>query len=336
MSPARGSDTPRFEVHVREAKPADAAALADIELRSPIVMGDTTLTFDRRRDYFAASRLMEDVTIVLAEVDGRVASVEWAARHPARIGGVDYRMAIFIHLRVLPEHQGKGLWGRMVEKLSETYPRTERVDCGYAYGARTNTAIQHGFRDVAKWTRGPIRVRLPAGEQSGSRYGRPARPEDAALIVEILNASHERDEMYVPYTVDTLRARLERAPDLYSWEHFWIGDGAVVGVWPSGKCVRVVTERGGQRAETTPGLVLDYGLLEGADEDLARLLRAWCGWLAVRDHTHLSIFTSEASRGFHVIESLDGQLEPFDLWTPGIEEPEGADRRGLYVDQVYF
>ena len=41
----------------------------------------------------------------------------------------------------------------------------------------------------------------------------------------------------------TLAARLSRAPDLYGWDKLWLAPGAVVGVWPAGRALRIVTER---------------------------------------------------------------------------------------------
>jgi hypothetical protein len=81
---------------------------------------------------------------------------------------------------------------------------------------------------------------------------------------------------------------------------------------------------------------LDYGFRSGAEAEFQELLRAWCGWLATHDHTHLSIFTSEASAGFDVIKGMTEQLELFDIWTPPIAEPEEAALYGVYMDQVYF
>lgn len=44
----------------------------------------------------------------------------------------------------------------------------------------------------------------------------PATIEDAPAIVEMLNSFHRDEEMYVPYTIDSLARRVARAPDLYS------------------------------------------------------------------------------------------------------------------------
>jgi hypothetical protein len=82
--------------------------------------------------------------------------------------------------------------------------------------------------------------------------------------------------------------------------------------------------------------VLDYGLLPGAEDELEALLRAWCAWLAERGMDTLSVFTSERSPGYDRLCALAREVDVFDMWTPGIDEPPGAAERGLYVDQVYF
>ena len=50
----------------------------------------------------------------------------------------------------------------------------------------------------------------------------------------------------------------------------------------------------------------------------------------------LTIYTSPASPGGDLIRSLAQTVDGFFMWTPGIEEPQGAKDRGLYVDAVYF
>src|SRR5579872_6836775 len=96
-----------FQLGFREATAADAAILADIERRCPIVMGETSVHFDRGDDYMAATRLMEDCSIGLASVDGVPAAVSCGAEHVVRVGGVLKKMVTVSHLRVLPEHQDR-------------------------------------------------------------------------------------------------------------------------------------------------------------------------------------------------------------------------------------
>lgn len=326
-----------FEVVVRDATPDDGAVLAEIERRAPIVMGDELVTFDRSADYLAAARLMEEAAVVMAEVDGEPAAVEWAACHRARIGGTDYRMANFIHLRVADKHQRKGLWGALVRKLNEHFPREVKVDEAYQCASRRNASIQQAFAGQASWSVGPIRALLSAADNAGPLDGvRSATLDDASLVVDLVNATHGAEEMYFPYTIDAIKARLERAPELYTWDQVWLTENAVVGVWPAGEQTKVITESNGKISEAKHGLVLDYGFCPGAEVEFEQLLRAWCGWLAARDHTHLSVFTSERSPGYHTIDRLAEHLERFDLWTPPIPEPPGAAINGVYMDQVYF
>jgi GNAT superfamily N-acetyltransferase len=325
-----------FDVLVREALPEDGPALAEIERRAPIKMGDRLMTFDRSADYFAAARLMEDATIVVAEVDGIPGAVEWAAWHRARIGGREYRLVNYIHLRVAAEHQRKGLWSALVRKLNEAYPPETKMDCGYACAARVNESIQKAFEGRARWSVGPVRALLSAKRQAGPLVGRVATKGDAEKIAELLNQTHGQEEMYFPCTSDSVRARLERAPDLYSWDQVWLTDCAVLGVWPAGNQTKVVTEKDGRVTEARHGLVLDYGFLRGAESEFEHLLTAWCGWLSEHGHTHLSIFTSRPSCSFPIIQRMADHLEQFDIWTPPIAEPEGAAKHGVFVDQIFF
>ncbi len=113
-------------------------------------------------------------------------------------------------------------------------------------------------------------------------------------------------------------------------------DGAVVGVWPAGNSIQVIAERDGHRTVPRRGLALDYGFADGAEEQLERLLRAWCGWSSERGFDTLSVFTSERSSGCERLQGLAADVDAFDMWTPGMVVPAGAEERGLFVDQVYF
>jgi hypothetical protein len=177
---------------------------------------------------------------------------------------------------------------------------------------------------------------IRAQPHPASPVGRAAVPSDAERIADLLNSTHGHEEMFLPYDRDSLCARLERAPDLYSWQRVRLTDNAVVGVWPSGPQVRVVRETNGRVAESRHGLVLDYGYARGAEQEFEQLLRFWSDWLAAHDHTHLSIFTSEPSPSYPIIAKLADQLEPFDLWTSPVSEPDAAIAHGVYADQVYF
>jgi hypothetical protein len=114
----------------------------------------------------------------------------------------------------------------------------------------------------------------------------------------------------------------------------WLTDNAVVGVWPAGESIRILIDEKGVQTESRRGLMLDYGFALGAEGEFESLIRSWCGWLARRDFDTLSVFTSERSLGYDLLRGLATEVDAFDMW--GVEVPAGADKRGLYVDQIYF
>jgi hypothetical protein len=325
-----------FEVTVREATEADGPALAEVERRCPIVLGDRSVTFDRGDDYFAFARLMAEPLVAVGFVDSVPAAINCGGMRSALVGGVERRMMVAVHTRVLPERQGKGLWGALGRVFNEKRPR-DLMDGSCGFVSADNAAMQKGFRNTPnKWPAQVLRAQLDCASLAGPATGRPATPTDAGRVVEILNACHEGEELYLPYSVELLTVRLERAPKQYTWERIRLTDRAVAGVWPAGESIKVIIDSNGRRTESRRGLVFDYGFLPGAEADLEGLLGGWCGWLFERGMDTLSIFTSEHSRGYELLRGLATNIEAFDCWTPGIEVPTGAEQRGLYVDQIYF
>ena len=225
-----------FQLGFREATAADAAILADIERRCPIVMGDVSVHFDRGDDYMAATRLMEDCSIGLASVDGVPAAVSCGAEHAVRVGGVLKQMVTVSHLRVLPEHQRKGLWGAANKVLNKYW---DHVDGSNAYISVDNLGMQHGFEGTPnKWPQVVHRIPLDCAALAGPPAGRPATPADAGEIVARLNRFHDAEELFVPYTAESFTARIDRAPDLYGWDRVWLTDHALVGAWAFGDALR--------------------------------------------------------------------------------------------------
>jgi hypothetical protein len=324
------------EVVSREATAADASVLADIERRCPIVLGaGTTMVIDRGDDYFAFTRLMGDFVVGLGFIDENPAGVNAAGVHTIRVGRRNYRVLAAAHLRILPEHQKKGVWGAINRVFDRKYPAGS-LDGSTAYPSVDNAAMLRGFAGAPRWSAHQIRAQLPCASLAAPLIGRVATPRDAPQIVEILNATHGSSEMYLPYTVDSFTARVERSPRDYSWERIQLTDRAVVGVWPAGDTVRFIIESNGERVESRRGLALDWGLVQGAEDEFEGLLRAQCGWLHARGLDRLSVFTSEASPGYARVRSLASELERYVVISFGIPEPPGAANRGLYVDPIYF
>jgi hypothetical protein len=329
-----------FELTLREATEGDAPTLADIERRSPVVTDDTSVAVDRGEDYFAAARLAGETTVMLAEIDGAPAGVAWGTPFRVYAAGAERSVWCFYHLRVLPEHQKKGMWGALAGKLWDVH--ADRCQYSVGYFSASNVAwraigMTSEDGNPNTWKHTLVRVYLDTPRTAGPDAGRPATPDDAARIVELLNACHGREEMYLPYTEVSLTQRMTRDPSEYSWSNVLVGEGAAVGVWSAGEHIRVITTRDGETNESRAGYVLDYGFEPGCEDELARLLCACCAKLASKGLHRLSIFTSEGSPSFPVLEPLASATERF-LMTlgPGIREPEDVSERGLYVDHLYF
>jgi len=174
---------------------------------------------------------------------------------------------------------------------------------------------------------------------AGTFEHRTASPADTGHIVAVLNECHGGEELFRPYTVDSLTTRLERAPDVYSWSSLLLSDQAVVGTWMARRThLRRQLDGAGSSTETISvrGLVLDYGFRPGAEDEFDALLRITARGALAAGVTDLSVFSSDPSPGSARLRSLAADIEEYELSTPYTPEPQGADERGLYVDQVYF
>jgi hypothetical protein len=72
------------------------------------------------------------------------------------------------------------------------------VDGSNAYISVRNSGVQHGFVNIPnKWPITALGVHLACDRLAERPFGGSAAPSDAARVVEILNTTHEREEMYV-------------------------------------------------------------------------------------------------------------------------------------------
>jgi hypothetical protein len=322
---------------VRDAVEADGPALAELERHAPLRLGEggaVRVTFDRGDDYFASARLMDDVTIYVAEVDGVVAGVYWGAQQPVLVDGADQRLFLEMHVRIDPEVQRGGVFWALCTYGRERYSRSS--DSIAFWVSPENLAVRKFVATVPPWSVQGLRALIPcpsAGADADD-VGRRATPDDAAAIAAILDECHRRSELFVPYTPQSLSQRLERDPAQYGWGDVRLGDGAVVAVGRS--TIGVVRDDGDSRTTTRRAMVLDHGLQPGAEAEYLCLLRWWAARLGREGATHLAVFTSEGSPTHRPVMELASSVEPFDLWTFEIPEPPGAADHGVYVDPVHF
>jgi hypothetical protein len=334
-----GRDLPD-DIVLRQATAADSAALNDLEVRAPMTLGSettTTVVYDRGGDFLAFSRLMDENVTFVADRGGELLGVACGAAHDVRIGGQRHRVMLLHHLRVPVEYRKLGVFSTLNGYVFGHYDG--RTDGAYGYTALDNAEAMR-IGGPGTWDTAVFRLVVPvaalAGAGAPSADARVATPDDAARIVEILNRCHDREEMFLPYTVDSFVERLARDPSLYSWDRILVNDDAVLGVWPAGLTVTIDAGGGDGPSRSVRAVALDHGFLPSAGEDAFRALLAEAGRsLAEAGHTEVVFALSEASPAHPVISGLASRIEPF-AFRMAVPEPPGTPSRGVYVDPVYF
>lgn len=331
---ARTMPAPPPGTSIRLARPDDGPAFSELERNAPLRLGHeplTLMTFDHGDDYFAPSRLMEDVTVYAAEVDGRVAGVYCGAVQPVRVDGEMKRLFLEHHVRIDPATARGGVFWALCTFGRDTYARS--TDSIAFYVSVDNHPVRKFVEGVPPWSVRPLRALIPTTAGSATGAAVAATPQDAERIADVLNRCHGDSALYVPYDRGSLEERLTRDPGQYTWGDVLIRGSAVAGI--GRQLLGVTKDRAGERTTTNRALVIDHGCAPGADDDYRELLLELCTVAGSRGATHLAVFTSEPSRTFGVVSELAEEIEEFDFWAFDLPEPESL-RGGFYVDPVYF
>lgn len=333
---ARTMPAPPPGTTIRLTRPEDGPGLSHLERHAPLRLGHeplTLMTFDHGDDYFAPSRLMDDVTIYVAEVDGEVAGVYCGAVQPVVIDGEAKRLFLEHHVRIDPATARAGVFWALCTHGRDTYARS--TDSIAFYVSVDNHPVRKFVEGVPPWSVRPLRALIPCDTDTDRPpMSEPATPADANAICNALNGSHAGSALYVPYDTRSLTARLDRDPDQYSWGDIRILGSAVVGV---GRRLLTVTKECGSRSTTTKrALVIDHGCSLGSHADYRRLLLEWSAIAGQRGATHLAVFTSEQSSTFPIVHELATEVEAFDFWAFDLPEPAALRQHGFYVDAIYF
>jgi hypothetical protein len=323
-------------ITIRLAEPDDGSALGRLERRAPLRLGRdplTLMTFDHGDDYFAPTRLMDEVTIYVAEVDGAIVGAYCGAVQPVLLDGAPKRLFLEHHVRIDPTTARGGVFWALCTFGRDRYARD--TDSIAFYVSIDNHPVRKFVQGVPSWPVQPLRALIPCvAGSTGGDAGRVAGDADTAAVADILNDSNQRSALFVPYTVDSLAQRLGRDPAQYGWSDVRIIDGAaVVGV---GKRLLTVTkECDGVQDTTHRALVLDHGFTPGHADEYRHLLLAQAATAAQRGATHLAVFTSDRSPSYDVVAELASDIEIFDFWTFDLQPPASLDN-GFYVDPIYF
>jgi hypothetical protein len=290
----------------REATLGDNEAFCDLWANAPEEIGEVEITTLRGPDGFASFRLQENVTLnVIADGNVLVACCGWARRNVLVAGrrvSVRYGQALRVHRDY--RRQGLADAVRSLAPAANTFgPSLTQYD----YMRAGNFAVvgwweKHipGFFDGVPRREGevpgvPVTVhQLPARPAAGGGGGiRAARREDLARCAELVNRTHEGQDLFRPQTAESLEARLdegywgERAawrPPVYAWADYFVAEsrGRVVacgGLWDRGRhqrdCYRHLPS--GEERTLAHTALLDWGLEAGAEGALAELLDQLAG-----------------------------------------------------------
>lgn len=315
---------------VRPAEESDGPTLRLLDRRAPIRVEDSEVAYDHGDDYFGAIRLMAgpSVTLVL-EHDGRVIGVNCMTHLPVRIGGVLMQANYNYRTRIDPDFGGQGLSLGFASRAPELMPRAH-LGFGVSYIARGNERMERAA--MGFWSVEPERLLIKASPLAGAHGFRRCSEDDAARIVELLNTTHDGEEMFVPYTLESLAARVSREPAMYAWNDFRVSDAAVIGV---GRLpMTVFRSDSGNESEHNRGVVYDYGFESGREDSLAGLVRGVCAE-TLDSFTELSLFSSGGSPGYAALKALAYRAEAYNALV-NRPEPPGVAEHGFYVDQLTF
>jgi hypothetical protein len=346
---------------IRFATEDDNDQLVEVSRASAIRLGKAKVVVDPGDDYFAAFRLMEEWTVLVVTHGDRVVGVQCACSFPGRFEDQPARISQILHTRFHPDYARLGLWSHLQSRMlaagrerAASFARGEGRALagdaplpsasgsevpnrlvGIAYVAAENETVQRLYAGVKPWASSPFRVTIRCADHAEhTRRASTAAPADAPKIAAVLNDAHHGQELFLPYTEEALRHRLERAPDLYSWSDVVHTGDAVVGVWHSPE-TRVRTEDG-DTTRSRRALVLDHGFRPGREDQYEELLRHACATAADAGYDHLSVFTADPSPTSPTLLRLAETVERYDVIVPFVDPPKDVERRGVYVDQAYF
>jgi len=289
----------------RQLTPADDQAFRELWANAPEAIGDWDVTVERGPNAFAQFELQErPVLNGLFDGTAMVACVSFSIRRTV-VAGRDIVVHYGQAMRVRRDYRGRQ-YAHWVRSLPWAIGLGRPTHLQYDY-------IRPGNMLMESWNRKfmpsvetvpvrddevpgvPVRVlQYPATRTTSVAPGsRPARVEDLARCVELLNRTHHGRDLYRPYTVASLLDRLDagladgmRSP----WARpYSLGDYHVVersgrivacaGLWDRGRDLweRWRHSASGEEHSVAVTALLDYGVAEGHADALAALIESFIG-----------------------------------------------------------
>lgn len=281
----------------------DGDAFSELWANAAEEIGEWDVTVERGPNAFASFELQER-PVLNGLFDGglMVACVSFSLRHTI-VGGQRISVRFGQAMRVHKDHRGHKYahWVRSLPWAIGLHMPT-RVQYDYIRAnnmamERWNEKFMPNVASVPKRDNAvpgvPTTVLQFAAKAARGAGGgvRPARPADYARCAELINRTHAGRDLFVPYTAEWLRDRLEfDVPDFAPWrrpyrlDDFWVLEqrGQIVacaGLWDRGRDAREHwrhRETGAERMISSCSL-LDIGYAEGAEEAMALLIEHLVG-----------------------------------------------------------
>lgn len=288
----------------REATIDDNEKLTELYAATPERIGDWDVTAERAPYAFAQFRLQENVQIQVLEEAGVIRAVITRSWRDVLVGGVPLSICFTAAGRVHPDSRGRGYM---------RYVRSAAIGCApytnadYWYFRAQNAAIfdymrrnEPGRLEAAAQQEGsipgiPVTVHsYPAKAFMGADERiRPTRPEDTPLCIDLINQTHNGQDLFRPYTTDFFERRMNDGgwgpkPDwwipVYGREDHWVleEDGqpiACAGLWDRGRHLRDRWRHheSGQIKVVERTALLDFGFAPGREDALVRLIEFLLG-----------------------------------------------------------
>jgi hypothetical protein len=288
----------------RQITPADDDAFRALWANSPEAIGDWEVTVERGPNAFAQFELQErPVLNGLFDGTTMVACVSFSIRRTV-VGGRDIMVHYGQAMRVHNDHRGRQ-YAHWVRSLPWAVGLGRPTHLQYDY-------IRGGNMTMGSWNKKfmpkvdtvperqddvpglPVTVlQYPATSSHTTPGVRPARVDDLARCVDLINRTHADRDLFRPYTLPSLQDRLDaglaeglRSPMKrpYSLDDFYVLEraGTIIacaGLWDRG---RDVWERRRHRATGEEHVIavtslLDYGFDDGAPDALAALIEHLIG-----------------------------------------------------------
>ncbi len=324
---------------IREARPDDNDALIGLELRSPLVVGDTLETFNRAPDFFACHRVQPEHRVVLAEVGGRPVGVMAGVIQTPYVQAKPRRLVYIQRARVDPEFQGQKVAWNLANDLFRWSHDRGAEGPYYLILPENERSVAFGGRAGRRW---PAEVRLMGYGVSEAEAETTRADEigekDLPDVVQLVNGTHAREDFFEPLTVESLRDRLGRDPQYALGNLAGARESgrlvAVGGFWDKGATTEAihVDAATGEETRSRNAVVTDWGYLPGYENAFAGVLRSLAAKARALGRQTLTI--CEPSPGALADAGLPAQVTDVSLFTPSFDPPEPDAIRGIYVDML--